>query len=144
MQLSRSKRPRRIVSCRRLDADDAAAGRQFARGKRRAGEQPAASARHEQQIELADFLDEFARGRALAGDDVRVIVGRNDRQAALARQAAPDCFAIVALAIVEDDLSAVALRRHAFDGGRVGRHDDDSRNAKHPACERDRLRVVAR
>ena len=47
------------------------------RGDRRARQQAAAAAGHEQEIERADFLDQLARGGALAGDDVRVIVGRN-------------------------------------------------------------------
>ena len=76
---------------------------------RRAREQAAAAARHEQEVERADFLEELARRRALAGDDVRVIVGRDERQAALVREPLADRFAILAVAIVEDDLAAVAF-----------------------------------
>ena len=143
LQRPRAKRPRRIVAGRRLDADDAAAGRQRAGGERGAGEQSAAAAGDEQQVERADLFEELARGRALARDDVRVIVGRNQREAALGGEPAADRFAVVALAIVEDDLAAVAFGGDAFDGGRVGRHDDDARDVEQLAGERDRLRVIA-
>ena len=133
-----SHRPRR-----RLDADHPAAGRQRVRRDRRSREQTAAAARHEQEIERADLVEELARRRALAGDDVRVIVGRDEREPALARQPLADRFAILAVAIVEDDLAAVPFRRAALHRRRVGRHDDDARDVEQLAGERDRLRVVA-
>ena len=139
----RPERSRRIVSRRGLDADHLAARRQRRRGDRRAGQQSAAAAGHEEIVERADFFDQLARGRALAGDDVRVIVGRDQRQAALVREPAADRLAVLAVAIVEDDLAAVAFRGDALHGRRVGRHDDDARDVEHLPGERDRLRVVA-
>ena len=88
LQLLRPERSRRIVAGGRLDADHPAAGRHRVRGERRSRQQAAAAAGHEQEIERADLFDQLARGGALAGDDVRVIVGRDERQPALARRAA--------------------------------------------------------
>ena len=65
------------------------------------------------------------------------------REAAFGGQAAADGFAVVALAVVEDDLAAVAFGRPALHRRRVGRHDDDARDVEELAGERDRLRVVA-
>src|SRR5262249_21721936 len=83
------------------------------------------------------------RGGALAGDDVRVIVGRNQRQPALRGEALPDGFSIFFVAVVEDDLAAVAFRRDLLHRRRIRRHDDDARNAEDLSGERDRLGVVA-
>ena len=116
---------------------------QRARGDGAAGQQPAAAAGNEQEIERAGLFDQLDGRRALAGDDVGVIVGRNHDQAALCRDAAAERLAIVALAIVEDDLAAVSLGRLALDRGGVGRHDDDARDVEQLSGERDRLGVIA-
>ena len=71
-----------------LDADDAAARRGAEAGDGAAGEQPAAAARHEQHVEARLLPVQLERRRALAGDDVRVIERRNQRQPALVLHAA--------------------------------------------------------
>ena len=121
LQRPRAKRARRIVAGRRLDADHVAGGRERARHERRSREQPAAAAGHQQDVERADVFDQFARGRALAGDDVRVIERRDERQPALLGETPADGDAIFTLAVVDDDLAAVSERRGAFHAGRVGR-----------------------
>ena len=116
---------------------------QRARGDGAARQQPAAAAGNEQEIERAGLFEQLDGRRALAGDDVGVIVGRNHDEAALVRDAAAQRFAIVALAVVEDDLAAVSFGRLALDRRGVGRHDDDARDVEQLPGERDRLRVIA-
>jgi hypothetical protein len=72
-----------------------------------------------------------------------MIEGRDQRQPALRRKALPDRFAVLALAIVEDDLGAVLGRCRPLDGRGVGRHHDDAWDVEQAAGERDRLSVVA-
>ena len=110
---------------------------------RRARQQPAAAARDEEEIEGAGLFDQLARRGARAGDDVRMVVGRDDAQPAFRGDAPPDCFAVVAFAIVGDDRRAVGFRGGPLDRGRVGRHHDDGWDIQELARERDRLRVVA-
>ena len=114
-----------------------------ARRERRAADQPAAAEADEQVVQVAHLLQQFARRRAPAGDDVGMVVRRHERHAALLRQAAADRLAILGVAVVDDDLGAVAARRRDLYRGRVVRHHDRGRNAQQPAGERDRLRVVA-
>src|SRR4029453_5202728 len=126
----RPKRSRRIVAGGRLDADDAAAGRQGARGERRAGEQPTAPTGREEIVERPDLLDELTRRSTLTGDDVRMIVRRDERQAALAGQPSSDRFAILMLSVVLDDLAAAPFRSAPLDRRRIGLHHDDPRDVE--------------
>ena len=144
LQLLRPKRSRRIVSRRGFDADDRATGRHRFGGQRRAGEESAAAARRQQDVELAGLFEQLARGRALTGDHVRVIVGRDEGEPALLRQPAADGLAVVALAVVEDDVGAVSFGGGALDRGRVTRHDDHARDVQELSRQRDRLCVIAR
>ena len=74
---------------------------------------------------------------------VWVIVGRNQGQTALAREALSDRLAILAaVAIVENDFSTIAFCRDALHRRRIRRHDDDAGNVEDLAGEGDRLRVV--
>ena len=139
----RPKRSRRVVSGRGLDADHLAAGRHGLGGDRRARQQTAATARHEQEVERADLFDQLTGGRALAGDDVRVIVRRDERQPALVGQTRSDGLADFAVAVVEDDVAAVPFRRDPLHGRCVRWHDDDARDAEDLPGERDGLRVIA-
>jgi len=90
------------------------------------------------------FFEQLDCGRALAGDDVGVIVRRDQRQAALGGQSASNLFAIFAMAVVQDDFAAVSLGRRSLDRRRVVRHDDDARDVEQAAREQaTHLRVIA-
>src|SRR5438067_368619 len=106
--MSRPKRSCCIVTCGWLDADDATLGAQALRGERGTAEQSAAAAWDQQHIEHADLLQKLEGGRAGAGHDLRVIVRRNDGEAAIGGELPADRLAVVAFAIVEHDLAAVA------------------------------------
>jgi len=98
---------------------------------------------HEQNVERSHLFEQLPRGGALAGDDVRVIVRWDEREPTLGGEARADGFAVFALAIVEDDLAAVAFGRHALDSGRVRRHHDHPRDIEDSAGERDGLRMIS-
>ena len=104
LQRPRPERSRRIVARGGLDADHLAGWSERTGGERGAREQSAAAARDEEKVELADVLEQLTRGRALAGDDVGVIVGRDEREAAIASQSPADGLAVFLVAIVDDHL----------------------------------------
>ena len=98
----------------------------------------------EQGVELADVLDQLEGGRALARDDVGMVVGRHDREAVLGGEGGGQLLAVDGVPVVGDDLGAVAAGRRDLRRGRVERHHDGRRDAQPAGRERDRLRVVAR
>ena len=108
-----------------------------------AREQPAAAAGDEQEVERPDIFEQLARRGALAGDDVRMVEGRDERQSALVGEPAADGFAVVALAVVERRSRRRIRASRRVSRRRVGRHDDDARDVEQLARERDRLRVIA-
>jgi hypothetical protein len=90
LQLPRLERPLRIVAFRRLDADGAAAGRQRFSSEGRARQQSAAAAGRQQQVERPGFVEQLQGRGAGAGDDLRVVERRDDREAPLGGQAPAD------------------------------------------------------
>ena len=99
---------------------------------------------HRQDQRLrADFVEQFLGRRALAGDHVRVVVGRDQREPVLRGEFAPDLLAILGVAVVGHNLAAVAARRGHLRGRRILRHHDRRGNAEHARRQRDRLRMVA-
>ena len=77
-----------VVPRRRLHADHAAGRGEGARRDGAAREQPAAAAGHEQQVERSRLLEQLDRRRALPGDDVGVVEGRDQDRARAPRPAA--------------------------------------------------------
>jgi hypothetical protein len=97
----------------------------------------------EDRIERSGFLDQLARDGSRAGDDVVVIVGRDHSEPSFIRKPPTDFFAILAFAIVEDDLGAGVFRRRSFHLWRMGRHHDHPRDVEQLSRKRNRLRVIA-
>ena len=85
-----------VVAGLGLDAVELAARRQRARGQRRAAEQAAAAEATKQRVERADLLEQLLGRRALPRDHVRMVVGRDQRQAALVGQPRADRLAVLA------------------------------------------------
>ena len=110
---------------------------------RAAGQQPATTEADQQQIQFAGLLDQFPGGRALPGHHVRMVVRRNQRQAAFGCQLLADGLAVLGIAVVEDHLAAIAARGFDLDCRRIFRHHDHSPDAKQPRRQGNRLRMVA-
>ncbi len=72
-----------------------------------------------------------------------VVERRHEDEAALGREFFPDRDAVFFLAIVENDLRAVARRVRDLERGRVRRHDDDGARTDVAGGGRHGLRVVA-
>ena len=89
------------------------------------------------------MLEELRRRRPLPGDDIGVIVGRNDGGAALPGQPTRNVLTVLAVAIVSHHLAAVAEGRLHFRRRRIFGHDDGRLNAEHPGGQRHRLGMVA-
>ena len=138
-----AKRPLPVVARLGLDAVELALRRQRTQRQRGPAEQAAATQAHEHRVELADLLHQLQRRGALAGDDIRMVVGRDQRQAALARQPTADRLAIFGVAVVHHDLGAIAARCRHLGTRRIVRHHDGGRDAQLPRRQGDRLRMVA-
>ena len=91
-----------------------------------------------------EILDDLAAGRALSGDDQRIVIGRHQRGVAFVRDLLRDGLAVFARAVVEHDLGAQRRGALALGARRIRRHDDDRRHAEKPRRRRDALRVIAR
>lgn len=130
----------------RLDADDAdVRGRHGADVGGHAGEEAAAADGDEDGVELADvrLAEDLDGGGPLAGDDVRIVEGRDDRQAVDGREAGALALGLVEIGAVEDDARAEAVDVLVLDRRRVERHDDRAGDAEFAARQGDPLRVVA-
>src|SRR5215203_373700 len=125
------------------DLDDAATRRALPRRKRTAGEKAAAAERGEEDVEVADLVDQLEGRRALAGDDIRVVVGWDERQAALGGELRPEHVAVVLVAVEVHDLRGVAARRRDLHRRRVLRHQHRDGHALELPRVGERLTVIA-
>ena len=87
--------------------------------------QAAAGDGSEDEVDIGSDFDDFKAAGGLAGDDLLVVVGRNDDVAVLADQFVGFGKALAGGDADIDDLSAHGERGGALDGGGVGGHDDD-------------------
>jgi hypothetical protein len=71
-----------------FDPDDLEVGAQGATDDGAAGEQPAATDRRDEHVEVVDLLEQLERRGPLAGDDVGMVEGRQDGRAGPPRQLA--------------------------------------------------------
>ena len=142
------ERAREVVEARGLAGVHAGAGAEPLHGERDAGRQAAARAGRghgiERDAQRLGLLDDLQAGRALAGQDPGMVVGRHDRGAGLLGDAHADLFAAVLDAVVQHDLGARGLGVGDLERGRVGRHDDGGLHAHQARGLGEALRVVAR
>jgi hypothetical protein len=96
------------------------AGRAPVRRHRAARHQPAAAHAHQQRVERPHVLDQFERRRALPGHHVGVVVGRDQRHAALGGDAPADGLAVFGVAVVQHHLAAGLAVLVAARGGQLG------------------------
>ncbi len=133
-----------VVGADGLGTEDTRRAVTAAHGDGRPGEETAAAHRRHHDVELGHVLEELERRRALSGDDVGMVVGRDQRAAGacqhLRRGRLPRRLVRLAL----DDVAAVLIHRAPLHGVGVPRHDDVRRDAAHARRQRQRLGVVAR
>jgi len=80
----------------------------------------------------------------LAGDHVRVVVRRDQRQALFLCQSPADRFAVFLVAVIDDHVAAVAFGGGHLRGRSVVRHDDGGRDAEQVRRQGYRLCMIAR
>ena len=106
-------------------------------------EQSAAADRGEHEIDIGAVSEYFEPAGTLAGDDRRVVIGRDDGVAMLGGKRFGPFAAFRAGRSDIDDLRAQRSRRVSFDLRCVRRHDDDCGNAKGAGRIGDALSVIA-
>ena len=121
-----------VVAGLRLDADDAPHAEVLG-DRRAAGDEPAAADGDDERVDEAGVLDQLERRRSLAGHDQRVVVRRHDlRRLRSARELGGDRFAVSGVAVVGDDVGAVATRGLDLVLRRVLGHQDRRVRAEQP------------
>ncbi len=108
-----------------------------------AAKQPTARDRREHQIHIGELLRNFQPAGGLAGDDVRMIVRRNDRVAVNGRELLRLELARRASRANEDDLGPKRARGVDFHLRSVVRHDNDGLGTECAGRVSDALGVVA-
>jgi hypothetical protein len=136
-----------IVETFRLRRIDARRRRPRLDGERDAGGEPAARRIDDHAVgrvaEARHVFGDLAAGRALPGNNERVVVGWHQHGTSLLRDAARNRLAVLALAIVEHDLGAERRGALAFRSRRIARHHDDGRHVEQLRGRRDALRMIA-
>ena len=132
--LAGSQRVARVGGQLGLDADDPCVRSDRLDSCRDTAGEPAAADRDEDGRQVGQRLGDLEPDGALAGDDPVVVVGRDDRQAALGRDRFGDLLPLVARCPDRDDLGAVGGDPVALDRRRIGGHDDDRRDAEQLAA----------
>ena len=119
-----------IVTRFGLHAVHAALRCQRVGAERRPGDQTATAHTHKQRVQRTVVLQQLQRGRALPGNHVGMVKGRDQRHATLLRQALADGFAVFGVAVVQQHLRAIAARGLDLGGGRILRHHDHGGHAQ--------------
>jgi hypothetical protein len=110
-----------------------------------AGDQAAATHRHEDRVEIAARLaQDFHRDGALPGDHVGIVEGMHEGQVALAHDGHRVFVGAVVFVAVQHDLASEIAHRAHLDAGRGLRHHDHRGNATALRSKRHALRMVAR
>jgi hypothetical protein len=115
--------------------------------RRDAGDQPAARGRRDHDVgaepERHHVLGDLAARGALPCDDEGIVIGADQRRAALGRNAVGDGLAVFLVAVIEHDLGAVALGALALGDGRIRRHHDGGLHVQDLRRRRHALGVIA-
>ena len=142
--LAAAQRLLAVVARQGLDTDHLAVGRQGTGCQRAASQQAATAQADEQGVQLAHFLDQLLGGRALAGDDVGMVVRRHQGQAALLCDPLAQRLAVFGETVVHDDLGTVAAGGGHLAGGCVLRHQHHGGHVEDLRGQGNRLGMVAR
>ena len=110
---------------------------------RNSGNQPAAADRNDQHLEIGHVFEHFQRDRALAGDDVLVVVRMHPGQIALVRHGFGARLRLRDAFTVQHDLGAVGLGRRHLHERRRHRHHHARRNPQARSVIRHRLGMIA-
>jgi hypothetical protein len=141
----RLERARHRVRVLGLNAEDAHLGTELLHHRRHARREAAAADRDEDRRQVARrLMQDLEADRRLAGDDVEIVVGRNQDHAGLARDLLRVRRRDRVVVADELDRRTEPRDRAHLDRRRGARHHDPAPHAEAPGRECDALRVVAR
>ena len=109
-----------VVAGLGLDTDHGHARAEMLSRHRATRDQTAAAHANQQQVQRAGFLQQFSRRRALPGHHMRMVIGRDQRHAALDGQASAYGFAVFGVAVVEHHFAAGLAVQVFPRGGQLG------------------------
>lgn len=144
---SRRERERIRRRVRRLDADDPQRapllGRLLLRRGGDAGDEPSAADRDDEGLDSRRLLEDLEADRALARDDVRMVVGRHEDRAGALGELGRRGEGLVEDVPAQHHLRAVVAGRRELGQGDADGHEDGRLDAELARGEGDALRVVA-
>ena len=126
-----------------LDADQRDAGLERAHRGADSGEQPAATHRHDDRVDVRRLLEDFQRHRALAGHHVGVVERMDEGEALAVGQQRRVRARLGQVRAVQHHAGAELAAVGHLDQRRELRHDDGDRDPQQAAVVRDALRMVA-
>jgi hypothetical protein len=126
-----------------LHADHAHVGPRGLHRDRDAAGQPAAADRDDDGRQVRQVLEQLEAERSLAGDDVGIVEGMDEREAGLGGPVASRDEAVVDARADDHDARAQRFGRLDLGDRRALRHEHLARHAALPRRQRERLRVVA-
>ena len=126
-----------------LNTDDLHFGMAELDRSRDAADQSAAAHRDQHSLDCGQVFEDFKTDRALAGDDLLVVVGRNDHVAMFRRQLLGAQTAFFAARAHGDDLRPESGGRFELVLRSIAGHDDDRFHPQGPRRISHPLRVIA-
>ena len=144
--LDKASRAHARLKCARrlgLDADDPDGGVDRFGRRRDAADQPAAADRHDDGVDTFIVVQDVQRDCGRTGDDVGVVVRRDERRTGLRRERFRHFLGVVVIAPFRAQLRAVPCDGGQLGLRRVDRCEDDERQVKHFGCGGQRAAVIA-
>jgi hypothetical protein len=128
---------------RTFDANDLDCGFYGVRGDGVPGDQPAATDRDDENLQIGRVFQHFQRNGALTGDNVRIVIGMDPDQVLLLSDFLGAQLRLRQRLSAEYNAGAMRLGRLHLHERRRDRHDDGGGNAQAPSMIGHRLGMVA-
>ncbi|CAB4873061.1 unannotated protein [freshwater metagenome] len=113
-------------------------------GAGNSGNEPTATNRNNDGLDIGDLLKDFEAHRSLTGDDVGVVKGWNENSTRLFGELLRRRERFSERRAEKHDLGTVILRRQQFRQSNTHRHENRRLDAKFVSCEGDALSMVSR
>ena len=110
-----------------LDADDRVLGRRCFHRRADAAHESAAADGHDERLDVRHLFEDLERDGSGARDDVRVVVGRHESGAGVARVRLRENLGMIVVAALGAQLGAVTADRGQLRVRRVARRVHDER-----------------
>ena len=108
------------------------------------GHQATAAATHQHGVQGTGILQQLQAHSALAGHDVRVVIGGHQHAAVPGHKGTGNGLPVLAMAVVENHFGPQGAGIVSLDPGRVGRHHDARPCTQEPGRQGNTLGMVTR